>query len=151
MSPKPNNTLASINLKENAFKLIHNATQLLNITQAYENLQEGKVRETAHNLTEANHIIAQLYQLLKNYGTTQMKVRMYNYFKIIGKLVNATRGIAKRLNITAGNLEQLINQAKTDLQNCNWKTALHNLIQARNHIFNIEQHGHGKHKFGFKG
>jgi len=77
--------------------LLGKARPYLNATQAVGWLQLGMVDETAHNLTEANMLISEAYQLLDEEAVGIIDERMQNYFVIIEEL--------------CGRLEQDINEA----------------------------------------
>ena len=78
-------------------RLLGKATLYLNVTQAVGWLQLGMVDETSHNLTEANMLISEAYQLLDEEAVGIIDERMQNYFVIIEEL--------------CGRLEQDINEA----------------------------------------
>ena len=63
--------------------LLGNATLRLNITAAIEWLQEGRVSDTAHNLTQANKLIADAHKALKDAAKEMNTNRIRNHFKVM--------------------------------------------------------------------
>jgi methylphosphotriester-DNA--protein-cysteine methyltransferase len=139
-------------LPENATKaqeLLDNATVFLNIDVARTWLLEGRVAETAHNLTQANWLIAQAYQRLKIIAKEMNAFRIRNYLKsatqsmerIMTRLEQAER---KGLNVTEilGQLGfENATQFREQLQNMIEATQekidqIKNIIQELNQIHN---------------
>ena len=70
-------------LPEEVEWLLGNATLYLNITAAIEWLQESRVSDTAHNLTQANKLIADAHKALKEAAKEMNTNRIRNYFKVM--------------------------------------------------------------------
>lgn len=62
-----------------ALDLLDEAENYLDIDEARVWLQEGKVSETAHNLTQANQLISQVYQYLRDQAKRLNHWRINNY------------------------------------------------------------------------
>jgi methyl-accepting chemotaxis protein len=146
-------------LPENATEaqeLLDNATVYLNIDVARTWLLEGRVTETAHNLTQANRLIAQAHQLLKTIAKQMNTIRIRNYLKsatqtmkkIMTRLEQAER---KGLNTTTilNQLgyenatqfkEQLQNMIETTQQKIDQiKNTIQELNQIHNNLQNMER------------
>jgi len=111
---------------EEALRLLDTAEQYLNVTAARAWLLEGRVNETAHNLTQANRLIAQAHQYIKNQARETNRIRIRNFLRgaeqvqerIMERLELASR---KGLNVTAI-LESLGYANETE-----FRQALHNM------------------------
>lgn len=77
-----------------AQELLDNAAIYLNVEVARTWLREGRVKETAYNLTQATRLIAQAHKLLKNIAKEMNAARFRNYLKGVTK---ATDKITIRL------------------------------------------------------
>jgi len=64
-----------------AIELLDTAEDYLDIDAARIWLLEGKVNQTAHNLTQANRLIARAYQYLKNQAKKMNAMRIKNYLR----------------------------------------------------------------------
>jgi len=73
-------------LPADILRLLGKATPYLNVTQAVSWLQLGMLDETAHNLTQANMLISEAYQLLDEKAEERIDERIQDYFKIIEEL-----------------------------------------------------------------
>ena len=73
-------------LPDEAFLLLEEARLYLNITAAIEDLQLGKVNQTAHNKTMANKLISEAHRTLKKTAAELNAKRIENYLKIIENL-----------------------------------------------------------------
>jgi len=111
---------------EEALELLGNATLCLNITAARVWLLEGRVRDVAHNLTEANGLIAEAHKCIQNQARETNHIRIRNFLRgaehvqerIMERLELASR---KGLNVTAI-LESLGYANETE-----FRQALHNM------------------------
>jgi len=83
---------------EEVLELLNTAEQCLNITAARVWLLEGRVNETAHNLTQANRLIAEARQYIKMQAKEMNTVRITNYLR---GAEQATDRIVKRLEIAS--------------------------------------------------
>lgn len=125
--------------------LLGNATLYLNIPQAMEWLQLGMVNETAHNLTQANQLIAQAHKTLKNASAEMNTKRIQNYFKVINNLLERLgRQIGKLENSTQVNAtliaaDDLISEAQGLFDSEEYSEALEKLEDARGLLDTAEQ------------
>jgi len=111
---------------DEALRLLDTAEQYLNVTAARVWLLEGRVNETAHNLTQANRLIAQAHQFIKRQARETNHIRIRNFLRgaeqvqerIMERLELASR---KGLNVTAI-LESLGYANETE-----FRQALHNM------------------------
>jgi translation initiation factor 2B subunit (eIF-2B alpha/beta/delta family) len=82
-----------------ALELLDNATIYLDVDTARLWLLDGKVSETAYNLTQANHLISEAHRYLKTQAEQGNSMRMQNYLRYMERF----RGrIGERLEF-AGN------------------------------------------------
>jgi hypothetical protein len=82
-----------------ALELLDNATIYLDVDTARLWLLDGKVNETAYNLTQANHLISDAHQYLKAQAEQGNLMRIRNYLRVMERI----RGrIRERLEL-AGN------------------------------------------------
>jgi len=113
---------------EEALDLLDTAEQYLNITAARAWLLEGRVNETAHNLTRANRLIAKAHKYVKRQASAMNALRIENFLRgaehvqerIMERLELASR---KGLNVTAI-LESLGYANMTE-----FRQALHNMTE----------------------
>jgi len=91
---------------ENITSLLDEAEEYLNITAAYEMLEEGNVTGVSHNLVKANKLINKAYLLLKGNAEKEIWGRVENYLNGIerayGKIEKRIE-LAKKMgiNVTA--------------------------------------------------
>jgi len=64
-----------------ALELLDNATSYLDVDTARLWLLDGKVSETAYNLTQANHLISEAHQYLKTQAEQGNSMRIRNYLR----------------------------------------------------------------------
>lgn len=64
-----------------ALELLDNATSYLDVDTARLWLLDGKVSETAYNLTQANHLISEAHQYLKTQAEQGNSMRIQNYLR----------------------------------------------------------------------
>jgi len=83
---------------EEALELLNTAEQCLNITAARAWLLEGRVNETAHNLTQGNRLIAEARQYIKRKAKEMNTIRINNYLR---GAEQATERIVKRLELAS--------------------------------------------------
>ncbi len=89
-----------------ALELLDEAESYLDIEEAGQWLLEGRVSETAHNLTQANQLISQAHQLLKDYARRLNAWRIGNYLRGIYRTRERIRvkfwaAHAEGVNVTA--------------------------------------------------
>jgi predicted metal-dependent hydrolase len=75
-------------LSEETQWLLGNATLFLNVTDAMERLQLGLVNQTAHNMTQANKLIAQAHKTLKETAAEMNNKKIENYLKIMNNFLS---------------------------------------------------------------
>ena len=133
-------------LPDEAFLLLEEARLYLNITAAIEDLQLGKVNQTAHNKTQANKLIAEAHKALKKTAAEMNTNRIRNYFKImnntcerlrrqVGKLQNS-----EELEEDLDEAQLLINQAKETFDDEGYSDAFKEQLEdARDALEDIEQ------------
>ena len=74
------------NTSTEALELLDNATNYLDIDTARLWLLDGKVSETAYNLTQANHLISEAHQYLKNQAEQGNSIRIRNYLRCMERI-----------------------------------------------------------------
>ena len=91
---------------EQALALLDEATNYLDIDEARLWLLDGNVTETAHNLTQANQLIAQVHRLLRDQAKRLNTWRIHNFLRgihRIGGRLSWRLGVAhgEGVNVTA--------------------------------------------------
>jgi len=160
---------------DEARELLDNASACLNIDTARIWLSEGRVNETAYNLTQANHLIAKVYQYLSMKAKEMNTKRVRNYLggatKIMERMMMRLEHAEERgLNVTKilrlleyGNVtqfrQQLQNMIRTAQEKMNdIKNTIRELNKIHENLQNMEQclkhlerqHGNGN-EHGNKG
>jgi translation initiation factor 2B subunit (eIF-2B alpha/beta/delta family) len=69
-----------------ALELLDNATSYLDVDTARLWLLDGKVSETAYNLTQANHLISEAHRYLKAQAEQGNSMRIRNYLRIMERI-----------------------------------------------------------------
>jgi len=135
-------------LPEDALLLLEEARLYLNVTAAIEWLQLGLVNQTAHNLTDANKLIADAHKTLKNaaaeMNTNRIRAHlrvMTNFRERLGSQVDKLEeGQAKQDLLTdLGIAGDLISQANGLLDGGEYSQALEKLQDAGALLDDVEQ------------
>jgi len=135
-------------LPDDALLLLEEARLYLNITAATEWLQLGLVNQTAHNLTDANKLIADAHKTLKNaaaeMNTNRIRAHlrvMTNFRERLGSQVDKLEeGQAKQDLLTdLGIAGDLISQANGLLDGGEYSQALEKLQDAGALLDDVEQ------------
>ncbi|MEM0111880.1 hypothetical protein [Thermofilum sp.] len=131
-------------------KLLDQAASLLNKTEITQLLQQGKVSDVAHRLSEANKLINEAFKALKTKAEGKVPERMSRFCKNIGdrfrelienmagKGLNVT-GFLKEHNMTA--FQESLNQFVENLQRVKgyWKDLLPQLKELHQRFENFRK------------
>ena len=131
----------------NVTKILDSAETYLDLETAELWLAEGRVRETAWNLTQANKLIGLAHSLLKKGGQELKVKRMEHYIDILEKFCDRLHQLAVKAE--AGDLVselEYVNQtfiivakAALDKKPPDIQQAMDNLIEARNQLEQIKR------------
>lgn len=121
---------------ETITQTLNEAEQLLNITEAINMLQQGNVTGVAHNLVEANHLIAQATWMLKDELRRKLTERIEHFkAKMVQRLEKireklkekgiSEKTLLKHWNFTSidefrGNLTRIIDQIRNRIRMKGW-------------------------------
>ena len=121
---------------ETITQTLEEAKQLLNITEAISMLQQGNVTRVAHNLAEANRLIAQATQMLKNELRQKLIERIEHFKAMIRQRIEKIKERLQKMNMTGkdllgpwgfksmeefrGKIIEIINRTRDQIRAGNW-------------------------------
>lgn len=137
-------------LPDEAFLLLEEARLYLNITAAIEDLQLGKVNQTAHNKTQANKLISEAHRIFKKTAGELNAKRMEKYLRTIENLYDRLlrqvekaidQGLdADGLNATLVNeIRPIIDEGQDLYSQDDYQAALAKLEDARIELEGVEE------------
>ncbi len=137
-------------LPEEAGLLLEEARLYLNISAAIEDLQLGKVNQTAHNKTQANKLISEAHRIFKKTAGELNAKRMEKYLRTIENLYDRLlRQVEKAIDQGLGaddlnetlveDIRPIIDEAQYQYGQEDYPAALAQLEDARTELEGVEE------------
>jgi len=130
-------------------KILLAAQDYLDVEEAQNWLDEGRVNETAWNLTQANKLMGLAHSLLKKGGQELKVKRIEQYLDILEKFCDRLQQLAEKAGPEAEDLLDQLNyvnqtyivvaKAALDEEPPDIQQAMENLIEARNQLEQIKR------------
>jgi hypothetical protein len=131
-----------------ALELLDNATIYLDVDTARLWLLDGKVSETAYNLTQANHLISEAHRYLKTRAEQGNLNRIRNYLHVMERIRGRIRERLESAGNEGINIDDVLQsfgyenatQFEEAFQNMT-ETAQENMGEIKNTIMNMKEFG----------
>jgi len=125
--------------------ILEAAEEYLDVTTAIAWLREGRVNETAWNMTQGNRLISLAHSLLKGKAAELKDKRLEGYLKLIENLYDRLERLAEKAGATdllerlTGEAKPLVEGARDAYTAGEYATAIAKLVEARNILSEIER------------